>query len=286
MYLRDEKGNKPKSYLSTIWRMRRFFSDLYLPISELTARKCVGYYEALTKQPSRYKKPYATDSHRNILAEAKTFLKWCSQEKGWLSKNPLEEVQGQGKRRHGKAQLRIDEARAWLVKALEMADKAKPGAVAALVALLMGMRGGEIVSRVVRDLDDQGRLLWIPDSKTPSGKRRLEVPELIRPYLRALAKDRPANELLFGMHRGRPHLCAWVRLWVKQICKAANVPMVTAHGMRGLHSTLALSAGTSGHVVAASLGHASITTTLESYADSSAVAHATQQKVLTVLKGG
>ena len=32
--------------------------------------------------------------------------------------------------------------------------------------MVMGMRANEIVSRVVRDLDDDGRLLWIPDSKT------------------------------------------------------------------------------------------------------------------------
>jgi hypothetical protein len=32
------------------------------------------------------------------------------------------------------------------------------------------MRATEIVSRVVRDLDDEGRLLWIPDSKTEAGQ--------------------------------------------------------------------------------------------------------------------
>lgn len=35
----------------------------------------------------------------------------------------------------------------------------------------------------------------------------------------------------------------------------AKVPKVTAHGMRGLHSTLAMEAGVTGAVVAASLGH-------------------------------
>src|SRR6185437_12341963 len=112
---------------------------------------------------TKYGKPFATDSHRNILAEAKTFLKWCVG-RGYVRTNPLEGVEGTGKRRHGKPQLRIDEARRWQVKAAQLADEGEAGAVAALVTLVMGLRAGEVVSRVVRDLDDEGRLLWIPDS--------------------------------------------------------------------------------------------------------------------------
>ena len=41
---------------------------------------------------------------------------------------------------------------------------------------------------------------------------------------------------------------------------------MTAHGMRGLHSTLAIKAGASPHLVAASLGHNKPSTTLRSYA--------------------
>jgi len=63
------------------------------------------------------------------------------------------------------------------------------------------------------------------------------------------------------------------------------VPKVTAHGMRGLHSTLAMAAGASGHVVAASLGHESINTTMQSYAKPEAVAGAQQRRTLTVLGG-
>jgi integrase len=54
--------------------------------------------------------------------------------------------------------------------------------------------------------------------------------------------------------------------WVQRICLEAKVPQVTAHGMRGLHSTLALEHGASAHVVASSLGHESFSTTVESYA--------------------
>jgi integrase len=92
----------------------------------------------------------------------------------------------------------------------------------------MGMRANEIVSRVVRDLDDDGKLLWIPDSKTEAGRRTLQVPELLRPLLKALAEGKSPDAKLFGYH-----WLDWVRKWVKRICDAAGVPKVTAHGCAG-----------------------------------------------------
>ncbi len=68
--------------------------------------------------------------------------------------------------------------------------------------------------------------------------------------------------------------------------RSPPVPEVSGHGMRGLHSSLALAAGTSGHAVAASLGHESISTTLESYADPAAVSAGQQRAALQLLEGG
>jgi integrase len=280
VHLRDEKQNKERSYTATLWRLGIFFPDEDLPLSALTPQKCASYYQGLRDRPTKYGKPMAVDSHRNILAEARTFLKW-SIGKGWLRTNPLEGVQGTGKRRHGKPQLRIDEARKWQAKAVPLAEEGEDGAVAALVTLVMGLRAGEVVSRIVRDLDDDGRLLWIPDSKTEAGKRTLQVPEFLRTYLLALAKGKRSEDLLFGYHDRN-----WPRKWVARICKAAKVPRVTAHGMRGLHGTLAVETGLSAHAVAAALGPESVTTTLRSYAKSGAGSGARQNRVLDVLKGG
>jgi integrase len=70
------------------------------------------------------------------------------------------------------------------------------------------------------------------------------------------------------------------------ICGEDPVPRVTAHGMRGLHGTLAVETGSSAHAVAAALGHESVTTTLQSYAKAGAGTSARQDKVLRVLSGG
>ena len=58
--------------------------------------------------------------------------------------------------------------------------------------------GTEIVSRVVRDLDDGGKLLWIPDSKTEAGRRTLQVPELLQSHLLAIAEGKPSEAKLFA----------------------------------------------------------------------------------------
>ena len=154
--------------------------------------------------------------------------------------------------------------------------------MAALMSLVMGLRAGEVVSRVVRDLDDEGRLLWIPDSKTEAGKRTLQVPDFLRPYLLAARG---------GEEVGRPALRVprrnWPRKWVQRICKAAGVPRVTAHGMRGLHGTLAVETGMSAHAVAAALGHESVTTTLrELRQGGSRSERPAATSVLRVLSGG
>jgi integrase len=277
----DEKGLKPGPSAERLRRLRAFFTDETVLLSDLTAVTCAAYYEALrTRVSPATKRVYSVDTHRNILVEARMLGKWCVS-KRWLRTNPVEDVEGKGKRRHGKAQLRIDEARRWLAKATELADAGDTGGVAAMMTLLLGMRASEIVSRVVRDLDDDGRLLWIPDSKTEAGKRTLRVPDLLRPYLQQLAEGQKPDALLFGKHWRD-----WPRESVQRICDAAGVPQVTAHGMRGLHSTLAMEAGVTGHVVAASLGHERVSTTVQSYAKPEAVAGAQQRRALRVLAGG
>jgi integrase len=153
--------------------------------------------------------------------------------------------------------------------------------VAAMMSLLMGMRATEIISRIVRDLDDEGRLLWIPETKTEAGKRTLPVPEVLQPYLRRIGEGKGPTDSLF-----RQHWRDWPREWVQRICKAAKVPEVTAHGMRGLHGTLAVERGATTHVVAQALGHESETTSRESYISREAITGADQRRVLTVLAGG
>ena len=65
---------------------------------------------------------------------------------------------------------------------------------------------------MVRDLDDDGKLLWIPDSKTEAGRRTLQVPELLRPMLKALAEGKLRTLLVNADHESPGFRCASGRL--------------------------------------------------------------------------
>lgn len=282
-----EKGNKPKSYLETERRLRVFFDSMIgRSLDMLAERACREIYDTLRKR-------LAGDSQLNYLAEAKTFLAWCDKQ-GWLpTGSPLRNVEGIGKRRRGKSQLRFNESRTFLKTALKRQDR---GSVAAACCLLLGLRSGEVVGRVARDVDEDGRLLWIPDSKTEAGKRRVEVPEPLAELLAELAAAWPNGEAkgpgdpVFGRKskRGRVwfHGLTWMRKQVRKLAGAAGVPYVPPHGLRGTHATIALGAGASGHVVAATLGHETPRITREVYAKPEATTDADNRKVFRVLSGG
>ena len=277
-YLREEKGNRPASCTATTARLRLFFPTLSLKVFELTANKCASYYNALVKAPSeKTGRPLASDTHRNYLAEAKTFLGWCVARK-MLRSNPLAEIRGVGRRKHGKEQLTHDEACRWLDVAVALAPD-EPGAVAAALLLLCGLRSGEVVERIVRDVDKGGKELRITSGKTRAAIRPVAIPEVIRPYVLELCQGKAPTARLFGQHWRD-----WPRHWVERICEKARVPKVCAHSMRGLHATLAVTAGMSPHVVAASLGHESASTTLESYALPGSAQAAVTAKTQAVLQ--
>lgn len=281
LYMRNEKMNKRPSVDATVDRLRAFFPDVGSKVNSVTPTQAQALYDRYrTQTGTRTKRPPSVDTHRNVLSETKTFYNWAVKKK-LAPSNPFKEVEGIGRRLHGKPQLRIDESRRWLKVAIDEADQGNLGAVAAMMTLVLGMRAGEVVNRVVRDVDDGGKLLWIPCSKTPAGKRTLEVPLLLQPYLVRLVTDRKPGERLFGQHWRD-----WPRKEVMRICTKAKVMQVCAHAMRGLHSTLAVRAGITGHVVAAALGHESFATTVQSYASPGAFAAAQQDRVLTVLEGG
>ena len=308
-FLRDEKGNKPKSYKETVRRLRRFFVQSEVSIVALTERACAELYEGLRQQRKTKKVrnekgeietvdagPISADYHRNALAEVKTFLRWCV-EKKWLRENPAEMIKGKDRRHKGKKQLRIDEFRKWLTQA-QLEAATQQGAVAAMMAALMGLRASEIAQRIVRDVDDDCRIVWVTDEaegqevKTEAAKRAVDVPDLLRPYLQAHVKGRSADAWLFPgdikkkRNKKKPsHVDrGWIRKWVQRICKAAGVPLVSAHGMRGLFATLG--ALRQLEEVARAMGHEETATTVGHYADRGAVEKAKQAGVLKVIKGG
>lgn len=127
-------------------------------------------------------------------------------------------------------------------------------------------------------VDDERRLLWSPDSNTEAGRRTLEVPDVLRPLLVKQAAECSG--------RLSPHGRSWVLQNVKRLCRLAGVPEISAHGLRGMHATLATRAGSTAHEVARALGHTSPAVTQRHYIEVGAADLATRERVLRVLDGG
>jgi integrase len=191
-YLREDRGNKEQSCKATTARLRLFFPRQRWLVRELTPARCANLYSALVKAPSpRTGEPLRPDTHRDYLADAKTFLAWCVAQK-MLRQNPLAEVRGVGRRSHGKEQLTADEARKWLAAALRLCQD-EPGAVAAALLLLCGLRASEVTERLVRDVDDGGKVLRITSGKTRAAVRPVGIPEVIRPHVLGAVPGPRAN---------------------------------------------------------------------------------------------
>jgi integrase-like protein len=156
--------------------------------------------------------------------------------------------------------------------------------VGALTSFLLGLRASEVTDRVVRDLDDNGRLLWIEFGKTKRSRRTLEVPALLRPYLLALAKDRPADAQLISRtiseRTGKNRDRHWLLYHVERLCAEAEVPVVCTQSLRGLHASVATDAGATSHVVASALGHSSPAVTHAHYIDGATARRARTRRVI------
>lgn len=248
----------------------------HLDLRRLTTKLAEQLYDARSG---------AVDTHRNALAVCKSFGRWCAV-RGWLPSDPFERVKGRGRRRKGKTQLRIEESRLVIDTCAALLDH-DDGAVCTLAYLLLSTRNGEVVLAHVRDVDDGGRLFWVPDSKTEAGRRQIEVPAVLQPGLLRLAHARAPDAPLFAhaVTRARPQ--DWAREQVWRICKLAGVPRVGPHGLRGTHATIADTAGATAELVAATLGHASTgITTGGAYIDKRQAEAARRRKAWKVLEGG
>jgi len=277
-FMRRTKENKPSSVQATMARLRGFIPRREREVARFpTASEMLERYEARTEKVS-------TDTHRNELAETRTFFNFCVKRR-YRRDNPTAEIEGQGKRSKGKAQLKIDEARKMYRELLPKVSD-DDAALATVMLLTMGLRQSEVTRRVVRDVDDDGHVLWIPDAKTEAGKRHLEIPEVLHTALLRRSLGRAESELLFPGKQGRPHRKEWLNRNVKRLCRDLGLPEVTAHGLRGTCSTIARAAGQTAHAVAAQLGHADPRVTREHYEAPGTEQRSMMRSALRVIEGG
>jgi integrase len=274
----ERKGTGETSYTETIRRLRLFFGDDTKRVASLTATGAGKLYEAFAVNRS-------VDYHRNTLAEAKTFGRWCV-DQGWIKASPLESVKGFGKRRAGKSQLTGDESHRFLFAALWRAESGDLGALGCAMLLTMALRQGDVVKRRVRDVDLGGAVLRVENGKTAKSNRPRKIPLVLQPLLRELAADRSPLEPLFLAEGGGFHTKSWLRSAARRVCVAAGVEYVCPHGLKGTAGTLAIEAGALADQVADYLSHEKLSTTERHYVDAGAVVDAQQGRTLAVIQGG
>jgi integrase len=212
----------------------------------------------------------SVDYHRNALLTARSMCTWLV-ETGALTNNPFAGIKGVGKRKRGKVQLTIDESRKFVDTCLA---EDSTNATAALCCLLLAMRAGEICGLTPRAIDDGGRILRVERSttKTEAGERLIEVPDVLRSRMPALA----AAEMT--RHRINHH--------VRRLCRLAGVTEVGPHALRGTHASLATRAGATSQLVASTLGHAKTSVTEAHYTERGATEAQAGAVALKVLNGG
>lgn len=247
-------------------------------LSTLTPERATRLYVDYTARANHYTgKPISVATHQWVLLIAKCWGRWLVKA-GITTQSPFVSVEPIGRRSTGKAQLTRDEAQRLSRAAVQKAQAGDEAAVGALLMLHMGLRQGEVGSRIARDVDHDGQVLIIPFGKTATSRRRLKVPRWLQPLLSRLTVGKGAGDLLFSADgkKPRPRQYWWRK--VHELCEDASVPRVCPHSLRGLHATLAIEEGESGEAVARALGHTRFEITAKHYATPDSVANARLEK--------
>ncbi|MCB9739402.1 MAG: site-specific integrase [Deltaproteobacteria bacterium] len=218
-------------------------------------------------------------SQRTRWGSAVSFWQWCVTrdivqasplrlvdrfDKPWLSKRAKRQMG------RGKPQLRnLEEAQAYLAAAL--AWPSPTDRVGALLPLLCGMRSGEVRHLQVADIDLLAGKIWIRDDggdqagegwsvKTAASSRVVALPAELRDDLEQLCsgwKVGPDSFVLRSLRAaGGPYNVEWLRRLVVRTCRAADVRVISAHGLRGTYASILASHDQAAPDIGRYLGHA------------------------------
>ncbi len=138
----------------------------------------------------------------------------------------------------------------------------------------------EIVSLRVSKVDLGGQLIWIKNSKTPNRDRPIYVNPDVAPYLKILCQGKSPEARVFEHDR------KWPTTQVKEVCKKGKIPIVTAHGMRGMWATMKKLALLSDEAVSRGMGHGTSRVTNDSYIDQNVSVQAESALVFRLIGQG
>jgi integrase len=225
------------------------------------------------------------DSHQNLLKAGRIWAKFCVKQK-WLKSNPFADVEPVGQRTYGadKERLTTDESRRLESWCLD--HPTDIGAALSLGYLYLGARNTELTKRNVRDVDDDGRVLWIGKTKSRAGRRKLAIPDGLSDMLAALCADRDGDAPIFATRKGRMRR-ETARQHVRRVCRLAGVPVLPPQALRRTWSSLADETGLAPLAIARHLGHATAEAprvTEQAYMQRGAVDEARRKQVVKAIR--
>jgi integrase len=146
------------------------------------------------------------------------------------------------------------------------------------LALMSGLRRGELFALRWRDVDEVGQSLIVREAvydgmfstpKTAAGVRQIPLSEAavkLTVDWRARVKHTEPESLMFATWSGKPiSPNNVVRRWIVPACKTLGLQRVTWLTLRRTYSSWAHEKGVPGKVIAQLMGHAKVDTTLNVY---------------------
>lgn len=235
------------------------------PLSEITRQEVQRYVARLQEGYA----PKTVDHIHDVLsAILRTAVEW-----GHFPENPARGVRlPQLRTVRPKWALTTSQAAGLLERLLPL-----PRAMVGL-ALLSGLRRGELFALRWKDLDEQARSLTVREAvyegtfgtpKTEAGLRQIPLCEgalqVVAEWRRYVTKTE-SEALVFSTRSGKPISPNNVlRRWIFPACVALQLPNATWLTFRRTYSSWAHDKGVPGKVVAQLMGHAKVDTTLNVY---------------------
>jgi integrase len=213
--------------------------------------------------------PKTTDHMHDVLsAVLRTAVKW-----GHLPENPAREVD---------LPTLINVIPKWaltIAQASALLETLSPlPKTLVSVALLSGLRRGELFALRWRDFDEASQCLIVREAvyegtfstpKTAAGVRQIPLSEAAIKLIvdwRGRVKRSEPEALLFSTWSGKPiSPNNVVRRWIAPACDALGIKRVTWLTLRRTYSSWAHEKGVPGKVIAQLMGHAKVDTTLNVY---------------------
>jgi integrase len=249
-----------------------------IPLAKLSSQTVQGYLSRKLEGLS----PTTVRHHAMLLhAALRHAVRW-----GLLVRNPCDMVDPP---RRVNAEMRVlDEEQVRLF--LAEAKRSSPHYPLYLMAILTGMRQGELTGLRWRDVDlvlsvasiqqtfyQMGKQQFFKEPKTPRSRRNVTLPKALIEEIRRVREQQAGyrtllgsayqdHDLIFCQPNGKPlRANNIVRRDFKRVLKRAGLPQIRFHDLRHCHATLLLRQGVHPKVVQERLGHSTPAFTLQVY---------------------